>query len=108
MNRLGLLLLPILMISACSTTPEPEIRIIEKPVQVEVQHPPMPTPLEPEPIEWFVVVENNEPKYAAIQLQDVSTLVNNTAETGEYIKDLRSIIKYYRKIYASEEPSTDD
>ena len=95
--KLSTLLAPILILSACQSSLPPRVERVEVPTAIEVVHPELPPSISLNSPEW-VIIEVDEVNYAAVKVSDVEQILENYTNMGEYIKDLRSVIKYYRKV----------
>jgi hypothetical protein len=103
------LILPILLvISGCSSTPEP--KVVVKTQYVEKTIPPAKkvSPVDLHKMKFFVVTEDNyqefsekfskeygELVYVAISIKDYENLSLNMAEIFRYIKQQKEVIVYY-------------
>ena len=113
-----LLFLLLLLISGCSILGSgreiPEVKPVEVVTVVKkahTYHPPLPNQLEPVPVEWTVLNpelmqeylddlnEGNAPTNAwyALTTKGYENLSTNMAEVKRYLRQVLSILKYYRE-----------
>lgn len=104
----------IFLISGCSLLGprETEVKIITKPVQIEITQPTMPRPLELKEPHWYVVSSKNIDKFTenitkesggtlvftAMSIQDYELMAYNMQEIKRYVRELGQVIVYYRKV----------
>ena len=124
--KLSLLLL-LLLVSGCSifgsSRDIPEVAPVEVVTVVEkapVYHPPLPNEIVPVPVEWTVLNpelmqtylddlnEGNAPTnvWYALTTKGYENLSTNMAEVKRYLRQVLSILKYYRDL--DEEVSNED
>jgi hypothetical protein len=113
-----LLFLLLLLISGCSILGSgreiPEVKPVEVVTVVKkapTYHPPLPNQIEPVPVEWTVLNpelmqeylddlnEGNAPTNAwyALTTKGYENLSTNMAEVKRYLRQVLSILKYYRE-----------
>ena len=113
-----LLFLLLLLISGCSILGSgreiPEVKPVEVVTGVKkapTSHPPLPNQIEPVPVEWTVLNpelmqeylddlnEGNAPTNAwyALTTKGYENLSTNMAEVKRYLRQVLSILKYYRE-----------
>ncbi len=121
------LLLILLLVSGCSifgsSRDIPEVAPVEVVTVVEkapVYHPPLPNEIVPVPVEWTVLNpelmqdylddlnEGNAPTnvWYALTTKGYENLSTNMAEVKRYLRQVLSILKYYRDL--DEEVSNED
>ena len=114
-----LLFLLLLLISGCSILGSgreiPEVKPVEVVTVVKkapTYHPPLPNQIEPVPVEWTVLNpelmqeylddlnEGNAPTNAwyALTTKGYENLSTNMAEVKRYLRQVLSILKYYREL----------
>ena len=119
-----LIFLFLLLISGCSILGSgrdiPEVKPVEVVTVVKkapTYHPPLPNQIEPVPVEWTVLNpelmqeylddlnEGNAPTNAwyALTTKGYENLSTNMAEVKRYLRQVLSILKYYREQDAQQE-----
>ena len=114
-----LLFLALLLVSGCSILGSsrdiPEVKPIEVVTvvkQAPTYHPPLPNQIDPFPVEWTVLTpelmqeylddlnEGNAPTNAwyALTTKGYENLSTNMAEVKRYLRQVLSILKYYREL----------
>ena len=114
-----LLFLALLLVSGCSILGSsrdiPEVKPIEVVTvvkQAPTYHPPLPNQIDPVPVEWTVLTpelmqeylddlnEGNAPTNAwyALTTKGYEHLSTNMAEVKRYLRQVLSILKYYREL----------
>ena len=122
------LLLILLLVSGCSifgsSRDIPEVAPVEVVTVVEkapVYHPPLPNEIVPVPVEWTVLNpelmqtylddlnEGNAPTnvWYALTTKGYENLSTNMAEVKRYLRQVLSILKYYKEL-DEEEPETNE
>ena len=122
------LLLILLLISGCSifgsSRDIPEVKPVEVVTVVKkapMYHPPLPNEIDPVPVEWTVLNpelmqgylddlnEGNAPTnvWYALTSKGYENLSTNMAEVKRYLRQVLSILKYYKEL-DEEEPKTDE
>ena len=122
-----LLLAVLLLVSGCSILGSgrdiPEVKPVEVVTVVKkapMYHPPLPNNIESVPVEWTVLNpelmqaylddlnEGNAPTnvWYALTTKGYENLSINMAEVKRYLRQVISIVKYYKKL--DEEPSKDE
>tara|TARA_R100000030_G_scaffold19656_1_gene13981 strand:+ start:309 stop:689 length:381 start_codon:yes stop_codon:yes gene_type:complete len=114
-----LLFLTLLLVSGCSILGSsrdiPEVKPVEVVTVVKkapTYHPPLPNQIDPVPVEWTVLNpelmqeylddlnEGNAPTNAwyALTTKGYENLSTNMAEVKRYLRQVLSILKYYREL----------
>jgi hypothetical protein len=114
-----LLFLTLLLVSGCSILGSsrdiPEVKSVEVVTVVKkapTYHPPLPNQIDPVPVEWTVLNpelmqeylddlnEGNAPTNAwyALTTKGYENLSTNMAEVKRYLRQVLSILKYYREL----------
>ncbi len=114
-----LLFLTLLLVSGCtilgSSRDIPEVKPVEVVTVVKkapTYHPPLPNQIDPVPVEWTVLNpelmqeylddlnEGNAPTNAwyALTTKGYENLSTNMAEVKRYLRQVLSILKYYREL----------
>ena len=114
-----LLFLTLLLVSGCSILGSsrdiPEVKPVEVVTvvkQAPTYHPPLPNQIDPVPVEWTVLNpelmqeylddlnEGNAPTNAwyALTTKGYENLSTNMAEVKRYLRQVLSILKYYREL----------
>ena len=122
------LLLILLLVSGCSmfgsSRDIPEVAPVEVVTVVKkapTYHPPLPNEIDPVPVEWTVLNPElmqeylddlNEGKaptnaWYALTTKGYENLSTNMAEVKRYLRQVLSILKYYKEL-DEEEPETDE
>ena len=122
------LLLILLLVSGCSMFGSnrdiPEVAPVEVVTVVKkapTYHPPLPNEINPVPVEWTVLNpelmqdylddlnEGNAPTnvWYALTTKGYENLSTNMAEVKRYLRQVLSILKYYKEL-DEEEPETDE
>ena len=115
----ALLFLALLLVSGCSILGSsrdiPEVKPVEVLTVVKkapTYHPPLPNQIDPVPVEWTVLNpelmqkylddlnEGNAPTNAwyALTTKGYENLSTNMAEVKRYLRQVLSILKYYREL----------
>ena len=123
----ALLFLALLLVSGCSmfgsSRDIPEVAPVEVVTVVKkapMSHPPLPNEIDPVPVEWTVLNpelmqgylddlnEGNAPTnvWYALTTKGYENLSTNMAEVKRYLRQVLSILKYYRDL--DEEVSNED
>ena len=122
------LLLILLLVSGCSilgssrdipeVKPKEVVTVVQK---APTYHPPLPNEIDPVPVEWTVLNpelmqgylddlnEGNAPTnvWYALTTKGYENLSTNMAEVKRYLRQVLSILKYYKEL-DEEEPETDE
>ena len=122
------LLLILLLVSGCSmfgsSRDIPEVAPVEVVTVIKkapTYHPPLPNEIDPVPVEWTVLNpelmqdylddlnEGNAPTnvWYALTTKGYENLSTNMAEVKRYLRQVLSILKYYKEL-DEEEPETDE
>ena len=122
------LLLILLLVSGCSmfgsSRDIPEVAPVEVVTVVKkapTYHPPLPNEIDPVPVEWTVLnpelmqeylddlKEGNAPTnvWYALTTKGYENLSTNMAEVKRYLRQVLSILKYYKEL-DEKEPETDE
>ena len=123
-----LLLLALILVSGCSILGSsrdiPEVAPVEVVTVVKkapTYHPPLPNEIDPVPVEWTVLnpelmqeylddlKEGNAPTnvWYALTTRGYENLSTNMAEVKRYLRQVLSILKYYKEL-DEKEPETDE
>lgn len=124
-----LLLVALLLVSGCSMLGSgrdiPEVQPVEVVTVVKkapMYHPPLPNNIDPVPVEWTVLNaelmqeylddlnEGNAPTnvWYALTTKGYENLSTNMADVKRYLRQVLSIIKYYRKADQEEQDVKDE
>jgi len=96
------------------------VEVISKPVQIDIVQPTMPRPLNLKEPKWYVVSDRKIPKeertymdkfeedikkkhggdlvFVAMTVADYELMAYNTQELKRYIRELKEVVVYYRKV----------
>ncbi len=102
----------ILLTTACSTTTPREIKIITKPVEIEIFQPELPDAIKLERPKWYVVnrknleeflnelekIQGDSPVFFAFTPQDYEKMAYNLQEIRRYILQQKEVIIYYQRV----------
>jgi hypothetical protein len=123
-----LLLLALILVSGCSILGSsrdiPEVKPVEVVTVVKkapTYHPPLPNQIDPVPVEWTVLNpelmqeylddlnEGNAPTnvWYGLTTKGYENLSTNMAEVKRYLRQVLSILKYYREL-DDQEPETNE
>ena len=123
-----LLLLALILVSGCSifgsSRDIPEVKPVEVVTVVKkapTYHPPLPNQIDPVPVEWTVLNpelmqeylddlnEGNAPTnvWYGLTTKGYENLSTNMAEVKRYLRQVLSILKYYREL-DDQEPETNE
>ncbi len=111
MIRKSLTLVLILLTTACATTPR-EVKIITKPVEIEIFQPDLPDAIKIERPKCYVVnrenleefltelerIQSNSPVFFAFTPQDYEKMAYNLQELRRYILQQKEVIVYYQRV----------
>ena len=92
-------LTPLLLMTACASTPITEVEIITKPIEIEIAQPERPREVKLERPRWFVVnssnleeflaeikrIQSDEPVFFAFTPQDYEKMSYNLQELRRYV-----------------------
>jgi hypothetical protein len=98
--------------TACATTTPREVKIITKPVEIEIFQPELPDTIELERPTWYVVTRKNleefltelekiqgeSPVFFAFTPQDYEKMAYNLQELRRYILQQKEVIIYYQRV----------
>jgi hypothetical protein len=105
------LVLILLVTTACATTPR-EVKIITKPVEIEIFQPDLPDAIKLERPKWYVVnrknlegfleelekIQGDSPVFFAFTPQDYEKMSYNLQEVRRYILQQKEVIIYYQRV----------
>jgi len=95
----------------CAATPR-EVRIITKPIEIEIFQPDLPDAIKLERPRWFVVnrenleeflielerIQGESPVFFAFTPQDYEKMAYNLQEVRRYILQQKEVISYYQRV----------
>ena len=104
-------MLLLLLTTACATAPR-EVKIITKPVEIEIFQPDLPDAIELERPKWYVVnrenleefltelerIQSDSPVFFAFTPQDYEKMAYNLQEVRRYILQAKEVIVYYQRV----------
>ena len=104
-------MLILLVTTACATTPR-EVKIITKPVEIEIFQPDLPDAIKLERPKWYVVnrknlegfleelekIQGDSPVFFAFTPQDYEKMSYNLQEVRRYILQQKEVIIYYQRV----------
>ena len=105
-------MLILLLTTACATTPPREVKIITKPVEIQIFQPELPDAIELERPKWYVVTRKNleeflteleriqgaSPVFFAFTPQDYEKMAYNLQELRRYVLQQKEVIVYYHRV----------
>ena len=105
-------MLILLLTTACATTPPREVKIITKPVEIQIFQPELPDAIELERPKWYVVTRKNleeflteleriqgaSPVFFAFTPQDYEKMAYNLQELRRYVLQQKEVIVYYQRV----------
>lgn len=106
------LTLAILILTSCSMFGPREVKIITKPIEIEIIQPTLPRSLDLKEPHWYVVSEANIDTFlediakesggimvfVAMSIQDYELMAYNMQEIKRYVQELGQVIVYYRNV----------
>jgi len=112
----AILSLSLLILTGCSLTPDPEIKVVTQIEKTVVPIVPHPKPVQLNDVKIYVVspeenfeefkkefeAKNGGDAYVAISIKDYENLGLNFAELRRYIEQQKNIILYYEQAVAPE------
>ena len=105
-------MLILLLTTACATTTPREVKIITKPVEIEIFQPELPDAIKLERPKWYVVnrknlegfleelekIQGDSPVFFAFTPQDYEKMSYNLQEVRRYILQQKEVIIYYQRV----------
>ena len=101
-------ILPLLIISGCATK---QVEVISKPIEIEIIQPTMPRAIDLKEPYWYVVSDKNIDEFLArvakdqgqlvffaMSVPDYEIMAYNMQELKRYIRELKEVVVYYRKV----------
>ena len=99
------------MVSNCSLLPTKQIEISAKPIERTIIQPVLPREIDLKEPYWYVVSEKNLEEFLArvekdqgqvvffaMSVPDYELMAYNTQELKRYIRELKEVVVYYRKV----------
>jgi len=100
-----------MMVSNCSLIPTKQIEISAKPIERTIIQPVLPREIDLKEPYWYVVSEKNLDEFLArvekdqgqvvffaMSVPDYELMAYNTQELKRYIRELKEVVVYYRKV----------
>ena len=105
-------MLILLLTTACATTPPREVKIITKPVEIQIFQPELPDAIELERPKCYVVprknleefltelerIQSDSPVFFAFTPQDYEKMAYNLQELRRYVLQQKEVIVYYQRV----------
>ena len=106
-----LALIVLMMAFSCSLIPSKQVEIITKPIERNIVQPVLPRAIDLKEPYWYVVSEKNLEEFLsrvekeegsvvffAMSVPDYELMAYNMQELKRYIKELKEVVVYYRKV----------
>lgn len=100
-----------MMACSCSLIPSKQVEIITKPIERTIVQPVLPRAIDLKEPYWYVVSEKNLEEFLArvkkeegsvvffaMSVPDYELMAYNMQELKRYIKELKEVVVYYRKV----------
>jgi len=105
--------MPLMIASSCSLLPTKTLEVSAKPIERTIAQPILPRELDLKEPYWYVVSEKNIDEFIArvekdqgqlvffaMSVPDYELMAYNMQEIKRYIKDLKEVVIYYRRVTA--------
>lgn len=105
------ILTPLMIASSCSLLPTKMLEVSAKPIERQIAQPVLPRELDLKEPYWYVVSEKNIDEFMArvekdqgqlvffaMSVPDYELMAYNMQEIKRYIKDLKEVVVYYRRV----------
>ena len=111
-------LLSVLLLSSCSLLKQPprEVEIKTVPIKIKITQPVLPRPIDLKEPQWYVVSDKNIDEFLvniekesgtmvffAMSPGDYELMAYNLQEIKRYVKELKEVLIYYKKVTTIEE-----
>jgi N-acetyl-beta-hexosaminidase len=103
------------MACSCSLIPTKKVEVISKPIERKIVQPILPRAVALQEPYWYVVSEKNIDEFleriekehgsvvfVAMSVPDYELMAYNMQELKRYIKELKEVVIYYRKVTTNE------
>ncbi len=101
----------LMMVSQCSLLPQKTLEVSAKPVERQIIQPVLPREIDLKEPYWYVVSEQNieefladiekregQVVFLAMSVPDYELMAYNMQELKRYIRELKEVVVYYRKV----------
>lgn len=117
LKMIAILMSLLLLQSSCAlmTKPPREVEIKTVPIQIKINHPTLPRPIDMKEPQWYVVSEKNLDEFLAKVEKESNALVffamspgdyelmaYNLQEIKRYVKELKEVVIYYKTVTTKE------
>lgn len=107
--------------TGCSLLPAPsqEVQIVTKPVEKQIAQPVLPRAIDLKEPNWYVVSDKNLDEFLdrvkkeqgqlvffAMSVPDYELMAYNMQEIKRYIREMKEVVVYYRKVTTNEQDSS--
>ncbi len=112
-------LLSVLLLSSCALLKQPprEVEIKTVPIKIKITQPVLPRPIDLKEPQWYVVSDKNIDEFLvnikkesgdmlvffAMSPSDYELMAYNLQEIKRYVKELKEVVIYYKKVTTIEE-----
>ena len=117
--KMTAVLMSVLLLSSCAlmTKPPVEVEIKTVPIKIKITQPVLPRPIDMKDPQWYVVSEKNLDEFLerikkesggqlvffAMSPGDYELMAFNLQEIKRYVKELKEVVVYYKKVTTIEE-----
>ena len=101
----------LMMVSSCSLFQKPTVEVKAKPIKRQIAQPVLPRELDLKEPYWYVVSDKNLEEFLervekdqgqvvffAMSVPDYELMAYNMQELKRYIRELKEVVVYYRKV----------
>jgi hypothetical protein len=112
--------MPLMMVSQCSLFPTKKIEVSAKPIERQIAQPILPREIDLKEPWWYVVSSENLDEFLArvekeqgqvvffaMSVPDYELMAYNMQELKRYIKELKEVVVYYRKVTTNSNVTTE-
>ena len=116
--KMTAVLMSVLLLSSCALLKQPprEVEIKTVPIQIKITQPVLPRPIDLKEPQWYVVSDKNLDEFLvsiekvssamvffAMSPGDYELMAYNLQEIKRYVKELKQVVVYYKKVTTVEE-----
>ena len=111
LNKTAVTLTLLMIVSSCSLLPTKQIEVSAKPIERQIAQPVLPREIDLKEPYWYVVSDKNIDEFLervkkeqgqvvffAMSVPDYELMAYNTQELKRYIRELKEVVIYYRKV----------
>lgn len=111
LKKIAGILTPLMIASSCSLFPPKTLEVSAKPIERQIAQPILPREIDLKEPYWYVVSEKNIDEFIArvekeqgqlvffaMSVPDYELMAYNMQEIKRYIKDLKEVVIYYRRV----------